>query len=644
MSSFNTPKIFWNFFIIICHAAQVPHVFIPRTRLSKTLQNTNNVFSNTHSIMEKSSKNHKKKNVMSDSDSYDHTKSEIIGDSGSSVGGSGRGYFRRSMSLGKFTNVASLLSSSSEEINNVNKLKGDDNKKKSRKYKNKEDACKSGSGDEEDVHGNTKTKKKKKKKSKNLKDEEKSNSEPTPSSPHPYSNTSESAPTSPRKRSRRNHTPTPTTATTTTTTTSTSSKHDYTPTSTPIGGAYRRKEESNLVLHRQPPPSLPPLPVASPSSPSLLSRSTSSSSSVLADDTSKRCRKKNRQQQQQQHKKKSLTSNHDTQGSNNNSNNGVYGKPCLKVMIIGAPAIGKTSLCIRYCQNHFSSGSEAPKVTIGCDIHQKEVVRDDVIYNVLLYDYQGDPFGKLEWTADGYSLSRNLTSGGGGGGGEFESGDAFAALRWIDCLLMAYDSSKPHHMKDTLKLLTLSVSAIPYGLPIIFVGTKHDRLQKICTRSNKSEMLDDLKHHLKDITLNHAYPNFVTSAKKNHNVDLLFQKAINMAIQFKREKSTFGLEALGYFNNNSRDNNNNNRRGEHSKDKKKNDEKPLKSSKKPKDDDNDDDEEDQSCGNWLNWLYGTGDTTHTSSNYSSSSEQSNEYHGSTTTEEERTCWDNFSWF
>lgn len=259
-------------------------------------------------------------------------------------------------------------------------------------------------------------------------------------------------------------------------------------------------------------------------------QSQSSSTTMISDETgSKKAHMKKKRVSDTKHHGSSK-SEHSVSTMTSNTKSG---KEHLRVMIIGSPGIGKTSLCIRFCENHFHAGVGSPQTTIGHDIYHKDIALGDTLYSLLLYDFMGDPFGR-SFTSDGSHKGRSLTM----------MAEVSATLRSIDCLIVAYDASIPRDMRNVFFLLCSAIASIPDGLPIILVGTKYDLLREN-ERSRylstlTTERTKDIKNILnsnevEDLPLFQAYGNYLTSAKTNENVEFFFTKVIEMASDFKTE-------------------------------------------------------------------------------------------------------------
>ena len=84
----------------------------------------------------------------------------------------------------------------------------------------------------------------------------------------------------------------------------------------------------------------------------------------------------------------------------------------LKIVVLGAASVGKTSIIQRYCKNEFRPGNLA---TIGAEFLSHNVINESGNYNLLLWDTAGEERFKavapcLLHGADGLILVFDITS------------------------------------------------------------------------------------------------------------------------------------------------------------------------------------------------------------------------------------------
>jgi small GTP-binding protein len=169
----------------------------------------------------------------------------------------------------------------------------------------------------------------------------------------------------------------------------------------------------------------------------------------------------------------------------------------IKAALIGDAQVGKTQLLQWFTRRSFSSFY---KSTMGVDFSTRDM------------DINGQQVNLQTWDIAGQQRYEALAS---------------IYFRDTDVLIIAFDLTNPQsfeHIEDHLKKFQAESGKLP---PLLIVGTKSDLTDQ---RVVKQESIDSL------ITrINHTYQTspvyFETSSKENINIDVMFQKACDLAIK-----------------------------------------------------------------------------------------------------------------
>ncbi len=173
----------------------------------------------------------------------------------------------------------------------------------------------------------------------------------------------------------------------------------------------------------------------------------------------------------------------------------------FKVVLLGAPAVGKTSLVLRFVENKFK---DEYITTLGADFLIKEIVFEKVKIKVKL----------LLWDIGGQERWKSIRP---------------TYLTGADGAIIAFDLTRqrtfeeiPRWIED-LRTYCLTDEKVPY----VLVGNKHD-LESLELREVDQEMINE---YLRQNTTHY----FSTSAKTGENVERMFQIATFEILKRKAE-------------------------------------------------------------------------------------------------------------
>jgi len=166
----------------------------------------------------------------------------------------------------------------------------------------------------------------------------------------------------------------------------------------------------------------------------------------------------------------------------------------IKLILLGDPECGKTSLLLRYCQNTFSAESE---VTIDESFERKTITTPDGEREVQVWDTAGE------------ERFRNLTS---------------STYRGANGIFLVYDVSNKEsfdNLENWIGDVRIQRGAVGEEVATVIVG-------------NKIDIKDDQRVVPQDeaeaFAARHRLPYFETSAKTGDNVNTAFQALLDLII------------------------------------------------------------------------------------------------------------------
>ena len=180
-----------------------------------------------------------------------------------------------------------------------------------------------------------------------------------------------------------------------------------------------------------------------------------------------------------------------------------FNRRSSKVIIIGQPGVGKTSLVLRYCRDIFERNY---KTTIGVD------------FEVEKYRILGVPFHMQIWDTAGAERFRGVTT---------------AYFRGAHVILLAFDLTNDESLYKTNEWLREAKEFCDTDFDVFLVACKRDLVSDTLYESKKKEAL-----RLAD-QYNAEY--WQTSSRTGENVEELFTRLAIMAfenIMMKEVKST----------------------------------------------------------------------------------------------------------
>ena len=167
-----------------------------------------------------------------------------------------------------------------------------------------------------------------------------------------------------------------------------------------------------------------------------------------------------------------------------------------KVIVIGDPAVGKTSLLTKFATNKFE---EKYLPTVGVNI-LKEVINleEQIVVNLMFWDVAGQP--------QFYMLHRPYFNG-------------------ADAMILVFDITRSSTFSNINNWYSTAVKYGLSGIPRILIGNKIDL-------KDDRKIIMPMAEHLSE-KLNAPY--FETSALTGDNVKLIFHKIAELVYKFKEE-------------------------------------------------------------------------------------------------------------
>jgi len=169
-----------------------------------------------------------------------------------------------------------------------------------------------------------------------------------------------------------------------------------------------------------------------------------------------------------------------------------------KVIVIGDPAVGKTSLLTKFAKNQFE---ERYLPTIGVSILKEsiELEEKDVTVNLMFWDIAGQP--------QFYMLHRPYYNG-------------------ADGMILVFDTTRSSTFSNVNNWYNSAVKYGLSGIPRILIGNKVDL-------KDERKIIRPMAEHLSE-KLNAPY--FETSALTGENVKIVFQKIAESVYKSKTNK------------------------------------------------------------------------------------------------------------
>jgi small GTP-binding protein len=159
-----------------------------------------------------------------------------------------------------------------------------------------------------------------------------------------------------------------------------------------------------------------------------------------------------------------------------------------KILLIGDKNIGKTSILNRYLYNNFY---EKQKKTIGIDFYKTSIVKNNIMYNLNIWDTSGDNI---------YDSVIKLY------------------YRGLDVVLLIFDASDLNSLQKIKNWYDDEYKKNIYSsVKVIIVGTKFDLIEE--------KDINTFKKNIDNYFTKYNYF-IMTSSKDNQNINTLFNQII----------------------------------------------------------------------------------------------------------------------
>ncbi|TET60309.1 MAG: GTP-binding protein [Promethearchaeota archaeon] len=173
----------------------------------------------------------------------------------------------------------------------------------------------------------------------------------------------------------------------------------------------------------------------------------------------------------------------------------------FKIIVIGDPAVGKTSLLTNFCGDKFNY-EYIPTVGVNITkepITTKDDMGKDITVNLMIWDIAGQP--------QFYMLHRPYFNG-------------------ADGMMLVYDITRSSSFSNINNWWSTSIKYGLSAIPRILIGNKID------LKDDRKIILPMAEHLSEKINA----PFFETSAVTGENVKLIFQKIADLALSSKLEE------------------------------------------------------------------------------------------------------------
>jgi len=164
--------------------------------------------------------------------------------------------------------------------------------------------------------------------------------------------------------------------------------------------------------------------------------------------------------------------------------------PAFKLLMIGDPGVGKSSLLLRYADNEFTDNFIS---TIGVDYKEKSVTVNGQRVTIQI------------WDTAGQERFRTITS---------------SYYRGAHGMILTFDLTQPATFRSCSKWLQEVERYAEEDVVVILAGNKSD----LSTRAVDQNEIDDLR-------FKHDFEYIETSAKKGEGVGQIFQRLAEQVVE-----------------------------------------------------------------------------------------------------------------